>query len=201
MTFEQTCDIRSLLDSWRVEPSITPATTLRRDFKSHSSSCLKSYSGHGNLDGHVWPEIPLSPVVLAPRAWEESVSCMCPSTSAALKVSSEGTSPVPQSIAYPFRLSRATSSYRSSPNRNLRKREDDERPRLSTKTKWIIIVTATTLILMSILLVGVTLRLAPVIDELVRKENQEIYRIWSSTTTPQENAQGVFFNQTVSTTG
>ncbi|XP_076336082.1 uncharacterized protein LOC143239123 [Tachypleus tridentatus] len=53
----------------------------------------------------------------------------------------------------------------------------------------------------SVLLVAITLLIRPATENVVRKENQEIYRIWSSTTTPQENAQGVFFNQTVSTTG
>ncbi|XP_013786277.1 uncharacterized protein LOC106470278 [Limulus polyphemus] len=53
----------------------------------------------------------------------------------------------------------------------------------------------------SVLLVAITLLITPATDNVVRKENQEIYRVWSSTSAPQEGAQGAIFNQTVSSTG
>ncbi|XP_022258715.1 uncharacterized protein LOC106473603 isoform X3 [Limulus polyphemus] len=199
MTYEQNCDSKSLIDSWNLETTVVPTNTLRRGFRSHSSSCLKSSNAHGSLAGHVWPEIPLSPVVLAPRAWEGSASCIYLSTPEPHKASSEDPSKL---TTYQIKVPRVSNSDRVSQihRKNSKKRKNDEGPTLSTKTKWIIIVTATTLILMSILLVGVTLRMAPVIDELVRKENQEIYRVWSSTFTPQDGVQGAFFNQSLNTT-
>ncbi|XP_033610483.1 uncharacterized protein LOC111872198 isoform X2 [Cryptotermes secundus] len=45
---------------------------------------------------------------------------------------------------------------------------------LPKRARWTIIATACLLLLMSVLLVGVTLRMAPIIDEMVRKENEEM---------------------------
>ncbi|XP_069674819.1 uncharacterized protein [Periplaneta americana] len=45
---------------------------------------------------------------------------------------------------------------------------------LPKRARWTIIATACLLLLMSVLLVGVTLRMAPIIDEMVRKETEEM---------------------------
>ncbi|XP_071442747.1 SKI family transcriptional corepressor 2-like [Hetaerina americana] len=45
---------------------------------------------------------------------------------------------------------------------------------LPPKARWAIVATACLLLLMSVLLVGITLRMAPVIDEMVRKENEQM---------------------------
>ncbi|XP_076321992.1 glutamate-gated chloride channel-like [Tachypleus tridentatus] len=156
MTCEQNCDRKSLIDSWHLETN-----HLRRGFRSHSSSCLKSSSAHGSLTRHVWPEIPLSPVVLAPRAWEGSASRVYLSTPEHHK-----TSPGEPSKITTYHIKGPTVTDLDRVSRIHKKRKKEEGPTLSTKTKWIIILTATTLILMSVLLVGVTLRMAPVIDEL-----------------------------------
>ncbi|XP_018565322.1 uncharacterized protein LOC108906525 [Anoplophora glabripennis] len=44
---------------------------------------------------------------------------------------------------------------------------------LSRRAKWTIVATACLLLFMCLLLVGITLRMAPIIDEMVRKENEE----------------------------
>nr|CAI5828432.1 unnamed protein product [Callosobruchus analis] len=44
---------------------------------------------------------------------------------------------------------------------------------LSRRAKWTIVATACLLLFMCMLLVGITLRMAPIIDEMVRKENEE----------------------------
>ncbi|XP_022258709.1 uncharacterized protein LOC106473603 isoform X2 [Limulus polyphemus] len=61
-------------------------------------------------------------------------------------------------------------------------------------------VVSATIFLLAVILIGVTLSLTPQIDEKIRKENQEIYRVWSSTFTPQDGVQGAFFNQSLNTT-
>ncbi|XP_072384419.1 uncharacterized protein [Diabrotica undecimpunctata] len=43
----------------------------------------------------------------------------------------------------------------------------------SKRAKWTIVATAFLLLFMCLLLVGITLRMAPIIDEMVRKENEE----------------------------
>ncbi|XP_022247298.1 uncharacterized protein LOC111086894 [Limulus polyphemus] len=53
----------------------------------------------------------------------------------------------------------------------------------------------------SVLLVTITLLLSPGVDNVIRKENQEIFRVWSSTSTPQEGAQNALANQTYKATG
>lgn len=60
-------------------------------------------------------------------------------------------------------------------------KEDDDED-VSRKARWIIITTAVSLFVMSVLLVGIMLRLAPVIDDLVRKENENLFRLPTSTT-------------------
>lgn len=57
---------------------------------------------------------------------------------------------------------------------NIEKDKDDDQ--LSPLGRKIIVFVAVFLFLLCILLVGVTLRLGPVIDEMVRKGNEEIYR-------------------------
>ncbi|XP_069976980.1 uncharacterized protein [Penaeus vannamei] len=52
-----------------------------------------------------------------------------------------------------------------------RRKADDELPR---KVRWSIMATGLILLLMSVILVGATLKMAPLIDEMVRKENQDI---------------------------
>ncbi|GAB6027766.1 hypothetical protein CHUAL_002002 [Chamberlinius hualienensis] len=52
---------------------------------------------------------------------------------------------------------------------------DSDRP-LSKKAKWLIIVIGIIMFGMSMLLVGITLRLAPMIDEIVRKEHEDLIR-------------------------
>ncbi|XP_022905578.2 uncharacterized protein [Onthophagus taurus] len=49
--------------------------------------------------------------------------------------------------------------------------EADELPQ---RARWTIVATACLLLFMCLLLVGVTLRMAPIIDDMVRKENQEL---------------------------
>ncbi|KAG5879560.1 hypothetical protein JTB14_019856 [Gonioctena quinquepunctata] len=63
---------------------------------------------------------------------------------------------------------------------------------LSRRAKWTIVATAGLLLLMCLLLVGITLRMAPIIDEIVRKENEEFInalnkRRNSSSATPVQN--------------
>ncbi|XP_064113678.1 uncharacterized protein LOC135220480 [Macrobrachium nipponense] len=56
----------------------------------------------------------------------------------------------------------------------VRKRKaDDELPK---KVRWSIMATGLILLLMSVILVGATLKMAPLIDEMVRKENEDILR-------------------------
>ncbi|XP_032667319.1 histone-lysine N-methyltransferase set1-like isoform X1 [Odontomachus brunneus] len=45
---------------------------------------------------------------------------------------------------------------------------------LPPRARWTIVVTACLLLAMSLFLVGVTLRMAPIIDDMVRKENEEL---------------------------
>ncbi|KAF7995043.1 hypothetical protein HCN44_004515 [Aphidius gifuensis] len=45
---------------------------------------------------------------------------------------------------------------------------------LPSRARWTIVITACILFAMSLLLVGVTLRMAPIIDEMVRKKNEEL---------------------------
>ncbi|KAL5285798.1 hypothetical protein ACFFRR_007464 [Megaselia abdita] len=45
---------------------------------------------------------------------------------------------------------------------------------LSQKARWTIIATACLLLLMCLMLVGITLRMAPIIDEMVRQENERL---------------------------
>ncbi|XP_047360975.1 lateral signaling target protein 2 homolog isoform X1 [Vespa velutina] len=45
---------------------------------------------------------------------------------------------------------------------------------LPPRARWTIVATACLLLAMSLLLVGVTLRMAPIIDDMVRKENEEL---------------------------
>ncbi|KAF5294302.1 hypothetical protein FQA39_LY13446 [Lamprigera yunnana] len=44
---------------------------------------------------------------------------------------------------------------------------------LSQRARWTIVITACLLLFMCLLLVGITLRMAPLIDDMVRKENEE----------------------------
>lgn len=60
--------------------------------------------------------------------------------------------------------------------------KEDEDEDVSRRARWIIITTAVSLFVMSVLLVGIMLRLAPVIDDLVRKENENLFRLPASTT-------------------
>ncbi|CAL8083203.1 unnamed protein product [Orchesella dallaii] len=55
------------------------------------------------------------------------------------------------------------------------------------RAKWTIVITALALLAMSMLLVGVTLRLAPLIDDLVRKENESLLQ----SIQPQLNSQNL----------
>ncbi|XP_017891598.1 uncharacterized protein LOC108631894 isoform X1 [Ceratina calcarata] len=62
---------------------------------------------------------------------------------------------------------------------------------LPPRARWTIVVTACILLMMSLLLVGVTLRMAPIIDDMVRRENEELLNslnrmiiIENSTTAP-----------------
>lgn len=45
---------------------------------------------------------------------------------------------------------------------------------LPPRARWTIVATACLLLTMSLLLVGVTLRMAPIIDDMVRRENEEL---------------------------
>ncbi|XP_071548149.1 uncharacterized protein [Panulirus ornatus] len=55
----------------------------------------------------------------------------------------------------------------------VRRHKEEEMPR---KVRWSIMATGLILLLMSVILVGATLKMAPLIDEMVRKENEEILR-------------------------
>ncbi|XP_076677773.1 uncharacterized protein LOC143373933 isoform X2 [Andrena cerasifolii] len=46
---------------------------------------------------------------------------------------------------------------------------------LPPRARWTIVATACLLLAMSLLLVGVTLRMAPIIDDMVRRENEELF--------------------------
>ncbi|XP_017773360.1 PREDICTED: uncharacterized protein LOC108560357 [Nicrophorus vespilloides] len=54
---------------------------------------------------------------------------------------------------------------------NVKVIDPDELPQ---RAKWTIIATACLLLFMCLMLVGVTLRMAPLIDDMVRKENEEL---------------------------
>nr|XP_023019077.1 uncharacterized protein LOC111507925 [Leptinotarsa decemlineata] len=63
---------------------------------------------------------------------------------------------------------------------------------VSRRAKWTIVATAGLLLFMCLLLIGITLRMAPIIDEIVRKENEEFInalqkRKNSSTVPPVQN--------------
>ncbi|XP_050699384.1 uncharacterized protein LOC126986916 [Eriocheir sinensis] len=71
------------------------------------------------------------------------------------------------------RLSSENDALRKARERVRRRKEDDEMPR---KVRWSIMATGLILLLMSVILVGATLKMAPLIDEMVRKENEDILR-------------------------
>ncbi|XP_045607533.2 uncharacterized protein [Procambarus clarkii] len=66
-----------------------------------------------------------------------------------------------------------TEALKQAKERVRRRKEDEEMPR---KVRWSIMATGLILLLMSVILVGATLKMAPLIDEMVRKENLEILR-------------------------
>ncbi|XP_045117524.1 uncharacterized protein LOC123508108 [Portunus trituberculatus] len=70
-------------------------------------------------------------------------------------------------------LSRESSALQKARARVRRRRDDEEMPR---KVRWSIMATGLILLLMSVILVGATLKMAPLIDEMVRKENEDIMR-------------------------
>ncbi|XP_076322700.1 uncharacterized protein LOC143231854 [Tachypleus tridentatus] len=126
--------------------------------------------------------------------------------------SSRGSNSYVDSSRRPSRSPRGSIGYETSsrrhsrtPRRSLdeRKVKEEEHEPVSRRRRIIvgIICSAFLFILItSIGLVAVTLSLSPKIDQLVRKENQEIYRVWSSTFTPQEGVQGAPFNQSLNIT-
>nr|XP_042903068.1 uncharacterized protein LOC107445321 isoform X3 [Parasteatoda tepidariorum] len=84
---------------------------------------------------------------------------------------------------------------------NVEKGKDDDQ--LSPLGRKIIVFVAVFLFLLCILLVGVTLRLGPVIDEMVRKGNEEIYRSMTAgaSTSPPTLEGAVVVNNTAPPSG
>lgn len=77
--------------------------------------------------------------------------------------------------------------------------KEDEDEDVSRKARWIIITTAVSLFVMSVLLVGIMLRLAPVIDDLVRKENENLFRLPTSTAATTTTGAAVTATATATT--
>ncbi|KAF8776789.1 uncharacterized protein LOC129975191 isoform X2 [Argiope bruennichi] len=73
----------------------------------------------------------------------------------------------------------------------------------SRRARLAVVVVAFSLILLSFLLVGLTLRMAPIIDELVRKGNEEIYRSMSAgaSTSSPTTEDAVVANNTTPSSG
>ncbi|XP_047736570.1 uncharacterized protein LOC125177923 isoform X1 [Hyalella azteca] len=61
-----------------------------------------------------------------------------------------------------------------------RVRPSTNKDELPKTVRWSIMATGLVLFLMSIILVGATLRMAPLIDEMVRKENEDILQKWQA---------------------
>ncbi|XP_043284676.1 uncharacterized protein [Venturia canescens] len=59
---------------------------------------------------------------------------------------------------------------------------------LPPRARWTIVATACLLLAMSLLLVGVTLRMAPIIDDMVRKENEELLNSLNRDNSVPENS-------------
>ncbi|XP_046749330.1 uncharacterized protein LOC124413031 [Diprion similis] len=59
---------------------------------------------------------------------------------------------------------------------------------LPPRARWTIVATACLLLAMSLLLVGVTLRMAPIIDDMVRRENEELLSSLSQDSFVPENS-------------
>ncbi|XP_011303684.1 uncharacterized protein [Fopius arisanus] len=59
---------------------------------------------------------------------------------------------------------------------------------LPLRARWTIVATACLLFAMSLLLVGVTLRMAPIIDDMVRKENEELLNSLNRDTSVPDNS-------------
>ncbi|KAH0952832.1 hypothetical protein HN011_000971, partial [Eciton burchellii] len=59
---------------------------------------------------------------------------------------------------------------------------------LPPRARWTIVATACLLLAMCLLLVGVTLRMAPIIDDMVRKENEELLNSLNRDISVPENA-------------
>ncbi|XP_011501734.1 PREDICTED: uncharacterized protein LOC105365304 [Ceratosolen solmsi marchali] len=64
---------------------------------------------------------------------------------------------------------------------------------LPPRARWTIVATACLLLAMSLLLVGVTLRMAPIIDEMVRKENEELLNSLNRDVATPENITTLSF--------
>ncbi|XP_022258705.1 protein SON-like isoform X1 [Limulus polyphemus] len=126
--------------------------------------------------------------------------------------SSRGSTSYMDTSRRPSRSPRGSVGYETSlrrhsrtPRRSLdeRKVKEEEHEPVSRRRRIIIGIICSVfffILITSIGLVAATLSLSPRIDQLVRKENQEIYRVWSSTFTPQDGVQGAFFNQSLNTT-
>nr|XP_015915170.1 uncharacterized protein LOC107445321 isoform X2 [Parasteatoda tepidariorum] len=73
----------------------------------------------------------------------------------------------------------------------------------SKRARLAIVVVALSLIMLSFFLVGLTLRMAPIIDELVRKGNEEIYRSMTAgaSTSPPTLEGAVVVNNTAPPSG
>ncbi|XP_066947105.1 uncharacterized protein [Macrobrachium rosenbergii] len=71
------------------------------------------------------------------------------------------------------RQSKEDAALQKARERVRKRKADDELPK---KVRWSIMATGLILLLMSVILVGATLKMAPLIDEMVRKENEDILR-------------------------
>lgn len=56
--------------------------------------------------------------------------------------------------------------------------------RTSRRMRWAVIITGLILLTASVVMVGVTLKMAPLIDDMVRRENEEFYGRHNTTTDP-----------------
>ncbi|XP_022254713.1 uncharacterized protein LOC111088543 isoform X1 [Limulus polyphemus] len=165
----------------------------QQGFRSHSFMCLSNSRNGSDRDSEEWPEVPLSPLDHSVKTWQGGptpVTLICPNPRTTKSI----TFAQKDCVCYSDSEGQ-TDSIRET--RNVQPKSSSSSDDLPRKTRWLIIITGIVIILMSILLVGVSLRLAPVIDDLVRKENEDIFRFMTSTISPYGDAD----NQTSNVTG
>ncbi|XP_067138464.1 uncharacterized protein [Centruroides vittatus] len=178
MSNEPHHDTEFLMDTLHLTETAKPRT-----FKSHSSFCLSSPTDARDFDDEIWIRVGIPPVTCATQAIDDNL--MYNSNSAENK-----------SVLGSRRNGKYEPLNRGKNFRNLEQNTSEDV--ISRKARWIIITTTLLLVFMSMLLVGITLRLAPVIDDLVRKETDKIIGALTSSITI--SPEGRSNNETTATT-